>query len=800
MTNEPSSIKILLKYYNFSQENNIANSTNKEFKKILSKSNSNLNNINYNYRYSGSSLVSNEKKSNKTIKPINKFNDNERKTNFKTNKNISIMGELTQDYLIHFSTNFPYNSLENQYPPKVINIKTCVYLYLVDKKKLNITMDSLLLFRYNHGKYILLNDEDYFFPKISPKMKSNQSNLYNNNKNNKKDKNENNISNSTIIYYNISKEKIKVIVELYSKTIDRISMNISKKCSLLMLKYIVALKLRQIEKNKNIADLIEKNAITFNNHNNISNELINTITLDEIEQKVKIYGNGIVNKDFTEYLSKKETNRNFNNNSTILEIYNYYANNQNQHLSTINSINDNSTLSNNNLNTIKKDNDRFSKEEEGALNFILMEHKGNKCCLGLDFRFTILQYFIPVSKEDDQFDMINFKSNPKSDSYYSKSGLNLYFNCKNNECKYNNKSFILNVGYGCYDIFNLIKFNAYCPFCNKSKQEFIENNRKNNYNNNNALDLTNIGMMNSKWAYKGYLHGIKMTIVEGKGMTVKNDILYKTKEFNFLHQFKKLTFQIENYTSSNEYNIINSKNSQNSSYYSEDINVINEIKENNEINDISNNINEENLKKDENLNIKNIEEKYASEISNEIIINETSVNKNTNIFTNKNSTINDNFILNKENEKNKLLKKDLNNNNINSNLTDNNFDKTNIEKNNNNCNNSTYFKINEYNNNVKNMINYNFNNNNTNTNSNNTNNNNNIMKKIKVKQNINNKRFSKNPKAVYYGNARQYIQNVEGNDTNNTNIDLNIVIDKQKSNCCDNCIDYQQATQVCFIF
>ena len=39
--------------------------------------------------------------------------------------------------------------------------------------------------------------------------------------------------------------------------------------------------------------------------------------MDEIEHKVKIYGNGIVNKDFTEYLSKKETNRNFNNNSTI---------------------------------------------------------------------------------------------------------------------------------------------------------------------------------------------------------------------------------------------------------------------------------------------------------------------------------------------------------------------------------------------------------------------------------------------------------------------------------------------------
>ena len=793
MINEPSSIKILLKYYNFSQENNISNSTNQEFKKNISKSNSNLNNINYKYRYSGSSLISNEKKSYKTIKPINKINDIERKTNFKPNKNICLMGELTQDYLIHFLTNFPYNNLENQYPPKVINIKACVYLYLVDKKKLNITMDSLLLFRYNHGKYILLNDEDYFFPKINPKMKSSQNNLYNNNKNNKIDKNENNITNSTIIYYNIDKEKIKVIVELYSKTIDRISMNISKKCSLLMLKYIVTLKLRIIEKNKNIANLIEKNSITFNNHNNLSNELINTITLDEIEQKVKIYGNGIVNKDFTEYLSKKETNRNFNNNSTISEIYNYYVNNQNQHLATINSINDNSTLSNNNLNTIKKDNEHFSKDEEGALNFILVEHKGNKCCLGLDFRFTILQYFIPVSKEDDKLDMINFKSNPKSESYYSKSGLNLYFNCKNSDCKYNNINFILNVGYGCYEVFNLIKYNAYCPFCNKSKQEFMENNRKTNYIINNALNLTNIGMMNSKWAYKGYLHGIKMTIVEGKGMTVKNDILYKTKEFEFLHQFKKLTFQIEKYTSNNEYNIINSKNSQNSSYYSEDINVINEIKENN-----SKSIKEEeeNLKEDENLNIKNIEEKYASDISNEIIINETSINKNTNVFTNKNSTINDNYTLNKENDKNKLLKKELNNNNINSNITDKNFDKINLEKNNNNCNNSTYFKINEYNNNVKNMINYNFSNNN-NSNNNNTNN---IIKKIQVKQNLNNKRYSKNPKAVYYGNARQYIQNVEGNETNNTNIDFNIVIDKQKSNCCDNCSDYQQATQICFIF
>ena len=783
MKNEPSSIKILLKYYNFTQENNITNSTNQELIKIISKSNVNLTNIDKNYRYSANSSMANEKKSNKTIKPTNKFKDIERKTNYKSNKNISNTGELTQDYLIHFLTNFPYNNLENQYPPKVINIKTCVYLYLVDKKKLDITLDSLLLFRCNHGKYILLNDEDYFFPKINTKTESSQNNLYINTKNNKINKNENNIQNSTIIYYNINKEKIKVIVELYSKTIDRISMNISKMCSFFMLKYIVTLKLRQIEKNINISNLNEKNNSQINNHNNLSTGLINTITMDEIEQKVKIYGNGIVNKDFTEYLSKKETNRNFNNNSTISEIYNYYANNQNQNLSTMNSINDNSTLSNNNLNK------RFLEEEEGALNFILMEHKGNKCCLGLDFRFTILQYFIPVSKEEDQFDIINYKDNLNSDCCYSKSGLNLYFNCKSNECKYNKINFILNVGYGGYDLFNLIKFNAYCPFCNKSKEEFIEREKKSNYINNNALELTNIGMMNSKWSYKGYLQGIKMTIVEGKGMTIKNNTLYKTKEFEFLHQFKKLTFQIEKYTSKNDYNNIDSKNNQNSSYYSEDINVINEINEKN-----SNNLNGEIFNEDENLNIKMLEEKYNSNISNGIILNETEINKITNVFTNINSTINDNYTLNKENEKSKLFIKDLNNNNINSNITENNFERINIERNNNNYNNATYFKINEYNNNVKNMINYNFSQNNNNTNTNN------IIKRIKIKQSLNNKRNCKNHKVIYYGNARQYIQNLEGNETKNTNIDFNIIIDKQKSNCCENCIDYQQITQVCFIF
>ena len=60
-------------------------------------------------------------------------------------------------------------------------------------------------------------------------------------------------------------------------------------------------------------------------------------------------------------------------------------------------------------------------------------------------------------------------------------------------------------------------------------------------------------MVNAKWSYKGYLEGIKITMIEGKGFTVINDILYRTKEFDFLNQFKKLLFQIEFYISKNNY-------------------------------------------------------------------------------------------------------------------------------------------------------------------------------------------------------------------------------------------------------
>ena len=228
--NNPTVIKLLLKYYNYSPDNNIINtiSTNNDINKT--SSNSNIAG-NQNYRYSTNSLISDKNNISKS-KMINK--DNNRPITIKDSINsINHNNELTQDYLIHFQTDISYNNLENNYPPKIINIKSCVFLYLVEKQKLNITLDSLLLFKYVHGKYHLLNDEECFYPNGNTKINSNQ-------------KDNNNISNSTTIYYNINKEKIKILVELYSKSVDHISLNISKMCSLLMLKYIIMAKLKEI--------------------------------------------------------------------------------------------------------------------------------------------------------------------------------------------------------------------------------------------------------------------------------------------------------------------------------------------------------------------------------------------------------------------------------------------------------------------------------------------------------------------------------------------------------------------------
>ena len=510
MIKEPSKIKLLIKYYNYSPNNNfIEKISNNDLNPNTSSGSTNIMNQNNN------SIITNNNKISSKIN-INQSNINKNKGN------INIIKELEQDYLIYFQNNYNYNNLENSFPPKIINIKTFIYLYLTEKRKLNVTLDSLILFKYSQNKYHILNDDEIFYPK----------------NNNNNTSNENNISNSTILYYSICNDKIKVIVDLYSKSIDNIKISVSKMCSLLLLKYIILLKLREIEEKKDVSNFDKINNESFNIFHSSK---INLITIEDIEKKHKIYGNGIMKDDLTNYIVKNETNRNFSSNKTIAEVYNYY-------IKTSDKI-----IDWENINCIRYD-DNSSSKNEGVLNFILMEHKDKKCHLGLDFRFTILQYFQPLSKEeiedDDKLEVINFYNN---NFYQIKSGLNLYFNCINDNCKYKKELFILNIGYGTFDIFSIIRHNSLCPSCNKKTYYYNNKECYAGYSRKNNLELKYLGMMNAKWSYKGYLEGIKMTVVDGKGITVMNDLLYKTKEFNFLRQFKKLLFQIEQYYSKNYY-------------------------------------------------------------------------------------------------------------------------------------------------------------------------------------------------------------------------------------------------------
>ena len=749
MSKEATTIKILLKYYNFSKEEMLSNSTNNDLCKTASNSNIAINN--QNYLYNTNSLNSNEK-SNNIIGYKKKSKDSDKMiyNNF--------INELTQDYLIYFQMNYPYNDLESNNSPKVINIKSCIYLFLIEKKKLNITLDSILLYKFNQNKYQLLNDEEYFnFDYIN----KDNTNIDANNTNNAKC-DENNISNSTVIYYNINKDKIKVIVELYSKSVDHISLTISKMCSILMLKYLILLKLREIAKTKKISKLIEKSGELINN--NVASECSNIISFNEIENELKIYGNGIVNNNFNDYLSKKETNRNFSNNMLIFEIYSYYINNIE------------TSLRDNKPNNISKNSENISisisKDDlnDGILNFIMMEKKEKKCCLGLDFRFTILQNFIPITEEDKNIKMISTKNYVKPDSI-TKYGLNLYFNCLNKNCIYNTECFMLNVGYGNYDIFNLIKYNGYCPMCFISKKEFFnEKNKKNtSLNSNNNLDLKYIGMVNSKWAFKGYLIGIKMTNVEGKGMTVIRDILYKTKEFDFLHQFKKLVFQIDRYNPKNKYTPIEAKSD--SSLCSIDFKNLNDDNKKN-INNIKNNNQIINLKTEENI-VQDIPNQILNEDKNIIKISTIDISnnninedeKNKSLLSNKlQKEINDNINNVIKNEQKKI--DNIIHNNINSSL-----------------NNNIHKYIDNINKSINNKFEYKY-----------------LTKKLNIKRNINLNRKANNSKGIYYGNSKQVIQNGDGNETNNTNVDFNIIIDKKKSNCCESCFDCQTVSQACCIY
>ena len=167
MIKEPSKIKLLIKYYNYSPNNNfIEKISNNDLNPNTSSGSTNIMNQNNN------SIITNNNKISSKIN-INQSNINKNKGN------INIIKELEQDYLIYFQNNYNYNNLENSFPPKIINIKTFIYLYLTEKRKLNVTLDSLILFKYSQNKYHILNDDEIFYPKNNNNNTSNENNISN---------------------------------------------------------------------------------------------------------------------------------------------------------------------------------------------------------------------------------------------------------------------------------------------------------------------------------------------------------------------------------------------------------------------------------------------------------------------------------------------------------------------------------------------------------------------------------------------------------------------------------------------
>ena len=123
--------------------------------------------------------------------------------------------------------------------------------------------------------------------------------------------------------------------------------------------------------------------------------------------------------------------------------------------------------------------------------------------IGLNFRFNYLK----------EVHKISFDENAPNYCECS-DGINLFIFCFNKECYLYNKYFVINIGYGVFNILKQIN-NIKCPKCNNS----------------NNLQLKNIGIINSKYYYKGIMKSNKekKSKIEGDNITL-DDKLYIFKE------------------------------------------------------------------------------------------------------------------------------------------------------------------------------------------------------------------------------------------------------------------------------
>ena len=228
-----------------------------------------------------------------------------------------------------------------------------------------------------------------------------------------------------------------------------------------------------------------------------------------------IYGVGFIDTENIQFIKKAQTNKKFNDNNLIYDIMIYYM--------------------------------EPSRCKDKFLNLILIENSRDQCYIGLDFKFNIMRNFKKLDKYDNN-----------APSYRNVSdGLNLFIYCLNKKCELYNNYFIVNVGYGNFDIFSTLN-DIVCPLCNSKN-----------------ISLRNLGMINSKWSYRGFFKSIKSSKINGDGITLDNGKLFVIKEIIFENHFFSLFFEVEFYQIKvNIENSNNIKNSFQSSIYNIESNII----------------------------------------------------------------------------------------------------------------------------------------------------------------------------------------------------------------------------------
>ena len=308
--------------------------------------------------------------------------------------------------------------------------------------------------------------------------------------------------------------------------------------------------------------------------------------LDFIKNQ-NLYGVGFLNKEKIKFINKALTNKKFTDNYLIYDIMKYYL-------------------------EPKLCSDKI-------LNLILIEKNPSQCLIGLDFKFNIMKNFKKLE---------NFDSNAPSYRNVS-DGLNLFIYCLNKNCQIYNSYFTLCKGYGIFDLFQSLE-EINCPFCH------LKN-----------FSLRNIGMINAKWTYKGFLKSTKESKINGDGITLDNDKLYIIKEMIFEKQFLSLLIEVEFYKiKSLSYS--NNKNSYQSSIQNIDGSFFQSEISDDEL--INLNLEQRYLTKNNNSNNKSslvldLTKEFTFQKPDKIDENNKNKNINRNINYNNNNENNDNEIL-----------------------------------------------------------------------------------------------------------------------------------------------------------